>query len=522
MAAPRTYRYRLVAYVAVLLAFLVGVIVFVYRSSSAVLLAEAENNAGRLAQQIDSQLQVEARDLAERARMVRDNTSFAEYLFIATSLDTDPAPLRELFNRQFGWLQMDRAAVLARNGRALLGADARDLVAALRVRRLPASDRDALFYVDGDRGLELVAAAPVRYRSQQLGVVAVTRALDTEWMADVHKLTGGHVLHVRRGSIVATSLGADPARAAFAPEGDTVSLGGEEYLARRLIAADHATSSQLWFVLSKAQLTAQLARQRNLMLLLAVIGSFGALIVGALMLKNFGAPISRLADMIKEVGEGRFPQLPRVHARDEIGYLWNQFVTMVQGLREKQEEIAAIHQQLERQAITDELTGLYNRRYLYDIYPKLWSEAQRQGSSLALILMDLDHFKTVNDRFGHLVGDRVLVHIATLLREELRVSDFLFRLGGEEFLVLTRGDMDGAAVLAEKIRATLEQNPLTEGENTIRVTASLGVATAAESDGRNGLGQVLTRADRALYAAKQGGRNRVERAAPVPLAVMRH
>ncbi len=519
MAAPRTYRYRLVAYIAVLLAFLVGVIAFVYRSSSAVLLAEAERNAGRLAQQIDSQLQVEARDLAVRARMVRDNTGFAEYLFIATSLDTDPAPLRELFSRQFGWLQMDRAAVLARNGRVLLGAEARDLVAVLRARGLPAADADALFYVDGVRGLELVAAAPVRYRSQQLGVVAITRVLDAGWMADVHRLTGGHVLHVRAGRVITASLGADQAGAAFVPQDDAVQLAGEEYLVRRLAAGDDA-SSHLWFVLSKAQLTAQLARQRNLMLLLAVIGCFGALIVGALMLKNFGAPITRLADMIKEVGEGRFPQLPRVHARDEIGYLWNQFVTMVQGLREKQDEIAAIHQQLERQAITDELTGLYNRRYLYDIYPKLWSEAQRQNSSLALILIDLDHFKTVNDRFGHIVGDRVLAHIATLLREALRVSDFLFRLGGEEFLVLTRGDMDGATVLAEKIRATLEQTPLTEGENTIGMTASFGVTCAEESDGRNGLGQVLTRADRALYAAKQGGRNRVERAAPVPLAVM--
>lgn len=520
MAAPRTYRFRLVAYIAVLLAFLVGVIAFVYRSSSAVLLTEAESNAARLAQQIDSQLQVEARDLAERARMVRDNTGFTEYLFIATSLETDPAALRELFSRQFGWLQIDRAAVLARNGRALLGAEARDLVAALRARGRATASADMLFHVDGARGLELVAAAPIRYRSQQLGVVAVTRVIDVEWMASVHKLTGGHVLHVRDGRIVTTSLGADQAGAAFSLRDDTVTLGGGEYLARRLALGDGSSSSQLWFVLSKAQLTGQLAQQRNLMLLLAAIGCFGVLIVGVLMLQNFGAPISRLTAMIKEVGEGRFPELPRMHARDEIGFLWNQFVTMVQGLREKQDEIAAIHQQLERQAITDELTDLYNRRYLYDIYPKLWSEAQRQKSSLSLILIDLDHFKSVNDRFGHLVGDHVLVHIAALLHEVCRVSDFLFRLGGEEFLVLTRGDMDGAAVLAEKIRAMLEQSPITEGENTIGVTASFGVACAEESDGRNGLGQVLTRADRALYAAKQGGRNRVERAAPAPLAVM--
>jgi diguanylate cyclase (GGDEF)-like protein len=512
VVAPRTFRFRLVTYIAALLAFLVGVIVLVYRSSSAVLLAEAENNITRLAQQIESQLQVEGRDLAERARMVRDNTGFAEYLFIATSLDTDPAALRELFNRQFGWLQMDRAAVLARGGRVLLGAESRDLVAALRDRGLATARVDMRFHVDGARGLELVAAAPIRYRSQQLGVVAVTRVLNTAWMAEVHKLTGGHVLHVRDGRIVATSLGESQAGAAFALREDVVTLGGGEYLARRVALGNGPPSSQLWFALSKAQVTGQLARQRNLLLLLAVIGSLGVLIAGALMLHNFGTPISRLTDMIREVGEGRLPELPRMHARDEIGFLWNQFVTMVQGLREKQDEIVAVHQQLEKQAITDELTGLYNRRCLYDIYPKLWSEAQRQDSSLSLILIDLDHFKTINDRFGHLVGDRVLTHVAALLHQVCRVSDFLFRLGGEELLVLTRGDAPGAAVLAEKIRAALEQTSLTEGENTIRVTASFGVTCAEES---SGLGQVLARADRALYAAKRAGRNRVEQSAPV-------
>ncbi|MEK7816273.1 MAG: diguanylate cyclase [Pseudomonadota bacterium] len=515
----RTYRRRLVAYVAVLLAFLVGVIVLAYRSSSAVVLAEAESNAARLAQQIESQLRVEGRDLADRARMVRDNTSFAEYLFIATSLDTDPKALRELFQRQFGWLQMDRAVVLARSGRVLLGAEARDLLAVLRARRLATANADALFPVDGAHGLELVAVAPIRYRSQQLGAVALTRAVDAKWMAAVHELTGGHVLLVRDGRIAMTSLDAGQVGAALAPRGDVVTLKGEEYLIRHLALAGEPASSQLWFVLSKAQLTEQLARQRNLMLLLAVAGCFGVLVVGALMLHNFGAPISRLMGMIKEVGAGRLPDLPRTHARDEIGFLWNQFVVMVQSLREKQEQLTVIHQQLERQAITDELTGLYNRRYLYDIYPKLCSEALRQHSSLALILIDLDNFKLVNDRFGHLAGDSVLVNFAALLHEVCRVSDFLIRLGGEEFLVLTHGDTDGAAVLAEKIRAALEQCAITDEGNIIRVTASFGVACAEESDDHNGLEQVLVRADRALYAAKQAGRNRVMSWAPTLMAV---
>ncbi|MBI5782186.1 MAG: GGDEF domain-containing protein, partial [Gammaproteobacteria bacterium] len=189
--------------------------------------------------------------------------------------------------------------------------------------------------------------------------------------------------------------------------------------------------------------------------------------------------------------------------------LWNQFAEMVRNLRDKQEELTAVHAQLEKQAVTDVLTGLYNRRYLYDIYPKLWSETLRQNGGLSVILIDLDHFKSVNDRFGHLTGDKVLVHLADVLRESCRVSDFLFRMGGEEFLVLTHAGIEGARVQADKIREALERGPINEGQFTIRVTASLGVAQAEETDGLNGLTQTLARADKALYAAKQAGRNRV-------------
>jgi diguanylate cyclase (GGDEF)-like protein len=219
-------------------------------------------------------------------------------------------------------------------------------------------------------------------------------------------------------------------------------------------------------------------------------------LIGFLMLRNFSVPLGRLVAVIKEVSDGRFPDFRETENRDEIGYLWNQFAEMVRNLRDKQEELAAVHQQLEKQAVTDALTGLYNRHYLYDIYPKLWSEALRQNGGLSVILIDLDHFKSINDRFGHPTGDRVLVHMVNVLRESCRVSDFLFRMGGEEFIVLTRACLEGAQVLAEKIREALERSPINEAE---------------ETDGLNGLTQMLARADKALYTAKQAGRNRVAR-----------
>lgn len=520
MHLPRTYRSRLVAYIIVLLVFLVAVLAFSYYASRALILREAGDNIARMAQQIEGQLGYDARDSAARAKMIRDNVPLTEYLFISAALDTDVTAIRELYQRQFGWLPADRVVLLAKSGKAMIGKGHADLIQALRARNAPKRPLNEQFYFYSRNELELVSVAAVDYRSQYLGVVAITKDLGTDWMAAARQLSNGHLIMAKDGKIILTTLGSQWVGLVFKPESDVLRAGNEEYLVRRihLAGADPALPS-LWFALSEAELTGRIDRQRNQMLALAAAGGAGILLIGFLMLRNFSAPISRLTGMIEEVGAGRLPNPPRTHVRDEIGFLWNQFVAMVQSLREKQEQLTVIHQQLERQAITDELTGLYNRRYLHDIYPKLCAEALRQHSSLALILIDLDNFKLVNDRLGHLAGDSMLVNFAALLHEVCRVSDFLIRLGGDEFLVLTHGDTDGAVVLAEKIRASLGQCAVTEGENTVRVTASFGVACAEEGDDRNGLGQVLVRVDRALYAAKQTGRNRVMSWAPTLLAV---
>jgi diguanylate cyclase (GGDEF)-like protein len=124
-------------------------------------------------------------------------------------------------------------------------------------------------------------------------------------------------------------------------------------------------------------------------------------------------------------------------------------------------------------------------------------------------LIDLDLFKQINDAHGHLVGDEVLKHFVQILKGCCRLSDFLVRLGGEEFLVLSAGDIDGALVLAEKIRAAVENAPLAHADTKLCVTVSVGVAETGAEDGAGGLSALLTRADRALYRAKQSGRNRV-------------
>ena len=509
MIAPRTYRFRLVLYIGVLLLFLVAALVLSYHSSNTLVLKEAENNAARLAQQIEGQIKIEARDLAERVKMLRDNTGFTSYLHMAVSLGTDPGALRELYQRQFGWLQIDRSVVLSRSGRALIGAQHADLNKTVIERGLMAGTGEHQFYHEGKRGLEMVVTSPISYRSQSLGVIAITRTLDAAWMNVVRQMSGGQLFLVKNGRIVLSTITEEHGGQSFIPSNDRIVITGESYLVRRVSIGDDARLPQLWFALSQVELTAHLHEQRNRLLALVIAGCLGGLMIGFMMLRNFSAPLGRLVKLTEEVGAGRLPEIRRSPSHDEIGYLTNRFSEMVTSLREQQDEVKRAQEQLEHEATTDALTGLYNRRYLYSLFPKLWSEAIRSHKSLALIIIDIDHFKKINDRYGHPTGDSVLLHIAIVLRSNCRVSDFLFRIGGEEFLILTSGDNEGGTRVAEKIRSTLELEPYSDADNSISVTASFGVAQADAGDGTNNLEQLLQRADQALYAAKKGGRNRV-------------
>jgi diguanylate cyclase (GGDEF)-like protein len=160
------------------------------------------------------------------------------------------------------------------------------------------------------------------------------------------------------------------------------------------------------------------------------------------------------------------------------------------------------------------LTGLYRREALLEILDREWSRSQRYARPLAVALVDLDHFKEVNDRFGHLNGDLVLQRVATEMRSLLRETDFIGRYGGEEFLyVLPETTLEGARLFAEKVRQRIaELEIVTETEKRIRVTASIGVAAreGGRDDGRARGRALVADADEALYGAKREGRNRVE------------
>jgi diguanylate cyclase (GGDEF)-like protein/PAS domain S-box-containing protein len=181
------------------------------------------------------------------------------------------------------------------------------------------------------------------------------------------------------------------------------------------------------------------------------------------------------------------------------------FVAMVQDITERK----ALELELRRLATTDALTDLDNRRHFLAQVTQELARFKRYAKPTALLMIDLDHFKRVNDTHGHAAGDAVLRHCATVARQILRKVDVMGRLGGEEFAALLPGtDGNGARLLAERLRQIIADSPTPAAGGLIEVTASIGVTLFALSDAA--ADTVLARADRALYRAKDQGRNRVE------------
>ena len=177
--------------------------------------------------------------------------------------------------------------------------------------------------------------------------------------------------------------------------------------------------------------------------------------------------------------------------------------------REQERRLSKMKRELERIAHTDALTGLYTRRTFFERLKEEAERVQRHGSSLSVLLFDLDHFKKVNDSYGHDVGDRVLQGVADVSMAIKRVNDVAARLGGEEFaLLLPETAQAGAVKIAQRLRQAIADEPhLDDHGNQISITASIGVATIRQASGK--VDHILKHADQALYRAKNNGRNMV-------------
>lgn len=251
----------------------------------------------------------------------------------------------------------------------------------------------------------------------------------------------------------------------------------------------------------------QQAEYLQVLMIALIIGgtSVSAILIlwlNASLVRAVAEPISSIRAAANRIGEGNYSTRLSSQREDEVGALSQSFDDMT-------EQLEKAHTKLEELSRQDGLTGSLNRREFDRVFRIEFSRAVRFGHRLSLIMIDLDHFKQVNDKYGHLAGDNVLRILTTIVEKILRDVDQFARYGGEEFcLILPEVEYQGACVLAERIRSLVEQADFGEvnGE-PIRVTISAGVADypdhgTSEQD-------IINAADKALYQAKREGRNKV-------------
>ena len=209
------------------------------------------------------------------------------------------------------------------------------------------------------------------------------------------------------------------------------------------------------------------------------------------------------AQAFQEGAAGYLPKssLSQAKLRDTIDVALDKWTRLQQAMADKEK--------LERLANFDSLTGLYNRRTILGKLHELINRANRYKEDFSLIMLDIDHFKSVNDHYGHLTGDEVLEKIATLTRRNTRDTDIVGRYGGEEFIIiLPKTNLSSAWVAAERIRSIIEKAEMKDSVgNVFAITVSQGVAGWEGGEDANSL---ISRADEALYKAKGKGRNRVQ------------
>jgi diguanylate cyclase (GGDEF)-like protein len=272
-------------------------------------------------------------------------------------------------------------------------------------------------------------------------------------------------------------------------------------------------------LLEEAQVRARIdfARARNELRWAMLAGAAILLVLVTLLVivrRRVVAPLLRATRAVVRLGNGDYTPPSRISRRqDEIGDMLRALASLRENGVERQrleQERARLIEELKTRADTDYLTGILNRRAFATAGNLRLRGAREQDESLAVILFDVDHFKSVNDRYGHDAGDQVLIRITEVVRATLRDGEILARYGGEEFVVMpTYCGLEAARALAERLRVLIENEALilSDGQR-LRVTASFGVAVAHGLHAA--LDDLFHSADLALYRAKRNGRNRVE------------
>ncbi len=270
-------------------------------------------------------------------------------------------------------------------------------------------------------------------------------------------------------------------------------------------------------------------KREILITLIIVLGEFFAL--SYIIIR----PVRTISKSLNTANDGSTVNLIPVPSNDEFGQLATQFNTLSQQLndanRQLQSRVDSADQKLQQSftelqtqqkelkqmsdkflklAITDDLTNLYNRRYFEEQLEKEISLTHRHGDALSIIIIDIDRFKEVNDTHGHSHGDDVLREFATALRQRIRKTDTVCRIGGEEFIIICKRASQNTAInIAENLRTTIQELAIPVAQKTVYITISSGIATLTAENFKNYADKLYHLADIALYYSKENGRNAV-------------
>ncbi len=342
--------------------------------------------------------------------------------------------------------------------------------------------------------VDLIAQRP------QVGYVQVNTSTGRQFMAGNRALKDGPV-SLRLKIPVPATLGSSTGAGTVASVGELSLVGNQQFLIEGVM--------------------------RNALSVLLGYGIFTALICGLIIYmlrRELQIPLQNMAQFARELTPHTLTlpldlERPRRPITDEIDLVADGITKLQHGLREhiatldlkvgeRTEQLKALVETNRVLSITDELTGCFNRRTLETRLREELGRCQRYQRSLAVIAIDLDFFKHVNDGYGHAAGDEVLRSVSRLLRNSTRQNlDWIVRMGGEEFLiVLPETDLAPALAHAERLRRKIEGQPVLHADREIRVTASLGVAQWLSAEDGQAL---IRRADALLYDAKESGRNQV-------------
>jgi len=504
-----SYKWRLVLYVTMLLVLQAGMMTLSFRAARDVIDAGAEERLSYAALRKQDSLQAEREELLHYTDLMAADARLQGYAGERDSLADGDDPVQDYYDRRFAALAVDCRLLLSADGVPLLGGGCPGLIDQVRSRQ-PAGQRE-LFYYMSPRGVMVAALRPLLAQGQYRAVVAVARVMDERWLARHERRSADYLLFFERDGRMLWTSNPEVRDAILDTAARSVRKGDTFFRMHEVVldSADNATP-RLWVAVSQNRLMALLGGYQRWVYVFTVLGSVAILLVGWLMLRNFQRPFRQLMRTTDQMMRGELPVMSRSDSRTEMDLLVNRFADVLDALRRKQSELERVHEKLQETAITDSLTRLYNRRYLLEVAPGLFARAERDRRYITAILMDLDWFKEINDRHGHLGGDAVLEQFSRLLRQNSRASDQLFRVGGEEFLILNvTDDPNESVALANKLRVLVDGSPARYQGQDIPISVSAGISCCFGDARGASLSQLMRNADQALYEAKASGRNRI-------------